>query len=319
MKVFVTGGTGAIGGHAVPALVAAGHDVAALARGPAKAEALAQQGATPISVSIFDRAALRLAFAGQDAVVNLATAIPPGAGFLRAKTWATNDRIRSQGSAAVVDAALDAGVGRVVQESVCMLYRDHGNSWVGEDAPTDDYRIAKGNIAAESSANRFSRSGGIGVVLRFGWFYGPGARHSEQMLTAARHHVALVPGPSATFLSSIHMADAGTAVVAALEAPAGAFNVVDDEPLTKREYAQALSRAAGKALCLRLPGRSAALLGDRLTSLTRSLRVSNQRFKSATGWAPRYPSAREGWLAAAAALAVQQRTARPEHRVTASV
>jgi len=88
-------------------------------------------------------------------------------------------------------------------------------------------------------------------------------------------------------------------VVAALGGPAGTFNVVDDEPLTKRDYATALAAAAGKAMWVRGPGRAAMLFGDRLTSLTRSLRVSNARLRETTGWVPRYPSAREGWMATA--------------------
>ena len=59
---------------------------------------------------------------------------------------------------------------------------------------------------------------------------------------------------------------------------------------------------AGTAMWIRGPGRGALLLGDRLTSLTRSLRVANRRFRRATGWSPRYPSAREGWRATAAGL-----------------
>ena len=98
-------------------------------------------------------------------------------------------------------------------------------------------------------------------------------------------------------------------MVAALGAPAGTFNVVDDQPLTKREYARALARAAGTATWLRGPGQAGLLLGDRLTSLTRSLRVSNARLRTTTGWAPRYPSAREGWIATAEAL-----THRRSHR-----
>jgi nucleoside-diphosphate-sugar epimerase len=86
-------------------------------------------------------------------------------------------------------------------------------------------------------------------------------------------------------------------MAAALGAPAGTFNIVDDEPLTKRDYAAAMAAAAGKAAWLRVPGRAGLLFGDRLTSLTRSLRVSNARFRSATGWAPRYPSTRQGWIA----------------------
>jgi uncharacterized protein YbjT (DUF2867 family) len=88
MKVFVAGGTGAIGGHAVPALVRAGHEVSALARTPEKAALLSKRGATPRMVSIFDRAALKDAFMGHHAVVNLATAIPPTSKFMQTKVWA---------------------------------------------------------------------------------------------------------------------------------------------------------------------------------------------------------------------------------------
>ena len=113
----------------------------------------------------------------------------------------------------------------------------------------------------------------------------------------ARHHVVPLIGHPESYLSSIHMADGGTAVAAALQLPAGTYNVVDDEPLTKREYAQALAFAAGKRPSVRGPGRLAFLLGHRMASLTRSMRVSNRRFREASGWQPRYPSAREGWIA----------------------
>jgi nucleoside-diphosphate-sugar epimerase len=302
MRVFVAGGTGAVGGHTIPALVRAGHSVTALARTPEKAAALTAQGAIPLSVSLFDRWALAAAFTGHDAVINLATAIPPISRWMSAKAWRSNDRVRTEGSTAVVDAALAAGVYRLVQESVSMLYRDHGARWVDEDAPIDRYRMARGNLAAEANVHRFSEAGGIGIVLRFGWFYGPGAAHSEQLFALARRHVGLVLGPPGSYVSSIHVADAGEAAAAALHAAAGTFNIVDDEPLTKRVYADALARAAGVAMWLHGPGRAALVFGDRLTSLTRSLRVSNARFRAATGWAPRYPSAREGWIATAEAL-----------------
>lgn len=302
MRVFVTGGTGAVGSHAVPALIRAGHSVTALARFPEKAATLRGQGATPVRVSLFDRAALARQFAGHDAVVNLATALPSMAQFVRAKAWRANDRIRTEGSATVVDAALDAGVGRVLQESVSMVYPDRGAEWIDETVPPDPFPLARGNLDAEASANRFTEAGGIGVVLRFGWFYGPGATHSEQLLALARRHIGTAIGPPDSYTPTIHMADAGEAVVHALDVDAGTVNIVDDEPLTTREFADALEAAAGTRAWLRVPGRAALLFGDRLTSLTRSLRVSNTRFRDATGWAPHYPSAREGWAATASAL-----------------
>jgi len=185
--------------------------------------------------------------------LNLASAIPPMTRLMSVKAWRNNDRVRVEGSAAVVDAALAAGVGRAVQESVSMVYRDRGASWIDEDAPIDRYRIARANIAAETSAYRFSEAGGTGIVLRFGWFYGPGAADSEQLFAQARCHIGLVLGPPASYVSSIQVADAAAAVAAALHAPAGTFNIVDDEPLTKREYADALARAAGQAMWLRGP------------------------------------------------------------------
>jgi nucleoside-diphosphate-sugar epimerase len=306
MKVFATGATGAMGRPAVLALIAAGHRVTALARSDHKAEWLRRQGATPVQVSLFERPSLAAAFRGHDAIVNLATALPATRDFHKMSAWAENIRIRTQGSATVVDAALEAGVTRIVQESVSMIYRDGADQWIDESWPVDDFPAAKSNLAAEASANRFIAAGGAGVILRFGWFYGPGATHSEELLsTARRWGICTALGAPETYVSSIHVADGGRAVEAALSVPAGTYNIVDDCPLTKREFAAALARAAGRRTYLRAPGRLALLLGDGMTSLTRSLRVSNARFKQAAGWRPEFPSAREGWQATAAMIAAE--------------
>lgn len=300
MRVFVTGGTGAIGSHAVPALIAAGHDVTAMVRDDAKAMVVTRQGATPRRVSLFDRDALTAAFRGHDAVVNMASALPSPQRFVLKSAWAQCHRIRTEGSAAVVDAACAAAVPRVVQESVAMLYRDGADRWLDEDCPVDHYPIAAGNHAAEGSVRRFAQTGGDAVTLRFGLFYGPGAAHSEQIMDAARHHVAFQAGRRDSYMSSIYLTDAASAVVAALTCPAGTYNVVDDEPVTKTQHTQALAAAVGVRPWITGPGRLALLLGDRTTSMTRSLRVSNARFRQATGWAPRHRSVREGYRAMAA-------------------
>jgi nucleoside-diphosphate-sugar epimerase len=302
VRVFTTGGTGAVGRLVVPELVAAGHDVSALARSAERAALLETLGARPVTVSLFDRPALAAAFAGHDAVVNLATAIPSTFRALRDRGWRENDRIRTEGSAAVVDAALAAEVGRLVQESVVMIYPDRGASWIDEDVPAEDVPRNRGNLAAEASAQRFAAAGGTATVLRFGWFYGPGSAQSAELLGQARLGFALVLGAPDGYTSPIHLSDAAAAVVAALDGPPGTFNVVDDEPLLKRNFAAALAAATGRRAWLRGPGRAAWLLGPRVASLTRSLRVTNGRFRAATGWAPRHPSAREGWRATAAAL-----------------
>jgi nucleoside-diphosphate-sugar epimerase len=299
MRVFLLGGTGAIGRYALRDLIGTGHEVSALVRTSEKATAVREQGAAPVLISIFDREALSAAFRGHEAVVNLATSMPSTATFLLRRAWVDTERVRREGSAAVVDAALAAGVARLVQESVSMLYPDCGDRWIDESVTPDGYPNAEGNLAAEASAARFADAGGTAVVLRLGLFYGPGARHSEQFLALARRHVVPVMGHPDSYVSSIQVADGGAAVPFALQVPGGYYNVVDDEPLTKRQYAEALVDSARKRPWIRGPGRLAIVLGDRLTSLTRSLRVSNQRFRQASGWEPRYPSAREGWAATA--------------------
>jgi nucleoside-diphosphate-sugar epimerase len=303
MRVFVTGGTGAVGRPAVAELVAAGHEVSALARSAGRASLLERLGARPVTVSLFDRPALTAALAGHEAVVNLATAIPSTLRALRNSGWRENDRIRTEGSAAVVDAALAAGVGRLVQESVVMIYPDRGAAWIDEDVPPVDAPRNRGNLAAEASAQRFTAAGGTATVLRFGWFYGPGSAQTEEMLGQARLGFALVLGAPDGYTSPIHLSDAASAVVAALDAPAGTFNVVDDEPLPKREYAAALAASVGRRTWLGVPGRAARFLGPRVASLLASTRVANGRFSATTGWTPRHRSAREGWQATAAALA----------------
>lgn len=301
MRVFVAGGTGAIGSHTVPALIAAGHDVTVMVRDDAKAMVVAGQGATPCQVSLFDRDGLSAAFRGHDAVVNMASALPSPQRFVLKSAWAQCHRIRTEGSAAVIEAVRAAAVPRVVQESVAMLYRDGADRWLDEDCPVDHYPIASGNHAAEASAHRFAETGGDAVTLRFGLFYGPGAAHSEQIMDVARRHVVFLAGPRDSYMSSIYLTDAANAVVSALTCAAGTYNVVDDEPVTKSANAQALAAAIGVRPWIIGLGRLALLLGERTTSMTRSLRVSNARFRQATGcWAPRYRSVREGYRAMAA-------------------
>lgn len=296
MKVFVTGGTGAIGRYAVPGLVAAGHEVHALARSDEKAAQLRAEGAVPVQgVSLFEEGELKDAFAGIDAVANLATAIPPMTKALRSGAWAENERIRRDGSAAVVNAALAAGVGRLVQESITFTYPSSGDEWIDESVPIDVPDAFGAVTAAETNAARFTAQGGIGVVLRFALFYGNGSDHTDQFVAAARRHVGPVAGAPDVYQSSIHLADAGSAVVAALTIPAGTYNVCDDEPLTKQEYAEALGAALGKRPWVNAPGRLARLAGKQSDFMSRSQRVSNAKFKAAAGWTPQFPSAREGW------------------------
>lgn len=295
MKVFVTGGTGVVGTRAVPALVAAGHEVTAVARTADKAELVRSMGATPVTVELFDPDAVKRAVEGHEAVVHLATHIPPLRRSARMKEWATNERLRTEGSAKLVDAALATGATRYVQESICYPYLDQGAAWITEESPLEHVGVFEGAGHAEASAARFTGTGGTGVVLRFGQFHGPGSAHVQAFNAMARKRINPFVGPPEAYCSFIHADDAGSAVAAAVAAPPGTYNVVDDEPLTRVEAGQALAEAVGVKR-LHLP--AAVLRATVLRSaqpLMKSLRVSNAKLKSASGWVPRHPSIRGSW------------------------
>jgi nucleoside-diphosphate-sugar epimerase len=294
MKAFVTGATGALGSRVVPLLVQAGHDVTAVARGAEKAEALRAAGAVPATVDLFDPAALVEAVAGHQAVLNLATHIPDLSKAARSKAWVENDRIRREGSRNLVDAALCAGASRFVQESVSFFYADGGDSWLAEAAALDVPDFAAAFLAAEEQAARFGAAGASGTVLRFGMFYGAGSSHTGLQLRLARRGISPFPGPRHAYLSFVHLDDAATAVVAALQAPAGVYNVTETEPATRRELAVAVGAALGRRPGIAIPGAD-RLGGGKTEYLHRSMRVSNRSFREAAGWTPAYPDPASGW------------------------
>ncbi len=296
MKVFVTGATGVIGRRAVPLLLKAGHEVSV---GVRSVDRVAPLGARALVVDLFDGRALERALAGHDAVINLATHMPSS--MLRALlpgAWRENDRLRRDASRILVDAALAGRVGRFVQESFAPVYPDRGDAWINEDVPIEPTRYNRTVADAEASARRFAATGGgAGVVLRFAAFYGPDAFQSLTMIEAVRKGFAPMPGRPDAFYSSVSHDDAAAAVVVALSLPAGAYNVADDEPLRRREVASVLAAAIGVAPPHPLPGWVAKLAGSLGELMSRSLRMSNRKLRSASGWAPRWPSLREGWPA----------------------
>jgi nucleoside-diphosphate-sugar epimerase len=298
VKIFLTGATGVVGTRALPGLVAAGHDVTAVARSAAKAELVRALGGDPVTVDLFDRDAVVDAVVGHEAVINLATHIPDLSASARSEAWVENDRLRTEAANHLVDAAVATGAGRYVQESICFPYLDGGDRWLDEDAPID-HAVGpfSGAAAAEAAAARFGRQAGTAVVLRFAAFYGPDSSHTRTFNRLLRRRLNPFVGPPAAYLSSIHAEDAGTAVVSALSAPAGVYNIADDDPLTRREAGAAAAAALGKRRPFGMPRLMRALAPKAAKPLMASQRISNRRFKEATGWAPAHPSIRGSWTA----------------------
>jgi nucleoside-diphosphate-sugar epimerase len=291
MKILVTGATGVIGSRAIPMLQAAGHEVTAASRS-------AQPGARRIALDLFDRQAVERVVAGHDAVINLATHMPKSSfAALQPAAWAQNDRLRREASACLVEAAIGAGARLFIQESFAPVYPDCGEAWIDETVPIAPVRYNRTVADAERSAQRFTQTGRVGIVLRFAAFYGPDSFQMTDFARALRVGWAPIPSRPDAFLSSISHDDAASAVVAALDAPAGAYNVADDEPLRRTEYFGALAQALGLKGPRIPPAWTARLFGSVGQLLARSQRMSNGKLRLATQWSPRYSSVREGFPA----------------------
>lgn len=295
MKIFVTGATGVIGRRAVPMMVAAGHDVTAAGRSRKRLSALERTGASVTTIDLFDAPAVERAIDDHDAIVNLATHMPSSAlRMMLPWSWKENDRIRREGSNLLVDAALHAGATRFIQESFAPVYPDCGDRWIKEATPIQPASYNRTVSDAERATARFATNGGTGIVLRFGSLYGPDAL-TQEMIGMVRKGWCPLPGSPSAYYSSVAQSDAASAVVAALGVPAGTYNVVDDEPLTRREFCDSLASFMGVRPPRFLPPWLTRHMGSTMECLGRSQRVSNWKIREATRWKPQYASVREGW------------------------
>jgi nucleoside-diphosphate-sugar epimerase len=306
MKVVVVGSTGALGVPVVRQLVAAGHEVIGLTRSAEKGEGLRRLGAQPVLGDVFDPDRMKavMAEARPDAVVQLLNALPKRGPIRLAELEGTN-RLRKEGTANVLSAALSAGARRFVAESMIFGYGYSTARPVTEDDPfgvrtpiPEINEALDALVSMETQVLEETEKGALeGVVLRLGLFYGPGVGSTEFMQRLLKRRMMVLPGGGRGLGSWIHVDDGAAAVVAALErAPAGAiYNVVDDEPTSMADLLGAMSRELGLPRARSIP-RWMARLGGRYGGMIAEakLRVSNERIKSELGWEPRYPTYREG-------------------------
>jgi 2-alkyl-3-oxoalkanoate reductase len=291
VRVLLIGATGVLGRAAVPRLLAAGHTVTGLARNDDRAGAVRALGVEPVVADLFDPDSMIKAVAGHEAVLNLATRIPTSArAMLHGMT--ENDRIRSQGSRVLVDAALATGDVRViVQEGISFGYADGGDALLDEDAPLEPVGPLRSSIEAHANVARFADDGRSGVRLRIAALLGdePMAR----MLTRlARLRMPVMFGDPAGWFTAIRPADAAAGAVAALAAPNGVYNVGADA-VRKSDFAQVVARAAGVGKARVLRG---GLMPGQFKAFARSQRVSSARLTDATGWRPADPTPAPEWF-----------------------
>jgi nucleoside-diphosphate-sugar epimerase len=295
--IFITGASGVLGRSAVELLAQRGYRIRALASRRI-ADCLNGPAIEVVEGSLFDLDSLRRAMGACEAILHLATRIPPVNKMGRPESWEENDQIRREGTRNLVSAALTNAIGTFVYPSVCFVYADSADRWI--DASTGvlaPVQTLESTLAAEVEIQRFTNAGGRGVALRMGAFYGPQSPQTSQQLKLATSHLAAAFGRPDAYHSSIWIDDAASAVVSALGCPAGVYDVVDDQPLTTKQAILAIARSVGRKKLWRLPKfLLQQVAGKELAEvLGRSQRVSNRRFKAATAWQPDVASLESGW------------------------
>ncbi len=307
MKVFLAGATGVIGRPLVRQLQEAGHEVVGTTRSQQRAEGLREAGATPVVLDARDVDALKAAVidARPDAVINQLTNLPSKMNYRKPeKTFGTTNLLRGTVGPALAAAAAEAGARRLIVQSVCFFYASTGKRMHGEEDPLlqlpPDNPASRGTIALEALESSALETPGVeGVVLRYGYFYGPevtmvpGGFELEEL----RRRRAPIVGQGTGIFSLVHVDDAASATVLALDRGSGIYNVCDDEPATQSEWLPDFAEAIGAKPPRRIPVWLAGLIaGKQAARLATMLEgASNEKAKRELGWELRYPSWRRGF------------------------
>lgn len=304
MRVFVAGGTGAIGRPLVSALAAAGHEVAVYARNAGKVADLGLPGVVPAVGDAFDADGLIGAVQSfkPEVVVNELTNLPQSANPLAIKRgFDLTSRLRREASRTLVTAARAGGARRIVAQSISFAYRPGPGVRTEADPLWTDAKgqigILTGSVATLES-NTLGDAELEGVVLRYGSFYGPGTYFAPGGLyaTMLKRRVLPVPGEGGGMFALVHVDDAAAATVAALEGPTGVFNVADDLPAPASVVLAFVADLMGAKPPRHVP-ESLARIGAGaflVYLLCDQPAISSERARAQLGWSPHHPDWREG-------------------------
>ena len=291
MRIFIAGASGVLGRRLVRLLAADGHDVRGLARSPEAEGKVRSAGGTPVAADLFDPASLTGAAEGCEAIIHAATSIPQTA-RTAPKDFAANDRIRRDGTRALLEAAKAIGARRFVFQSIVWAARPRDGRPFDESAPPGDDPIAQSALDAEKMV-----AGSGGVTLRCGWFYGADSASTRSLAGALRKRGLPLFGGGTARLSYLHLDDAAAAfALAATRARPGLYHAVDDEPASSADFLGHLAKALGAPAPLSVPKWFARIVAGReaVRFFCTPTITHAAKFKQETGWAPRYPTFREG-------------------------
>lgn len=297
MKVFVTGGTGEIGRPAVAALVASRHDVQVSSRSEANDRRILSMGAIPVRTDLFDRASVHAAVEDAEAIVHLATRIPPPSEMGELSAWVENDRLRREATEHLVRAARHHGTSVVVLQSYFAVGAP-ADRFDGDRRPWSGIGVMDSMRDAELAMDALTGSDTRAVVLRFGSLYSESSDQLWAQVDALRSGTAVVPGDGKNHWPFIASSDAGHAAARALSIPSGTYDVTDDEPVELRAF----WRMAAAAVGVPEPPHGGSVSGPMAQILLGSWRPDNGAFRRAARWDPEQPSVLVGWPLAATRL-----------------
>jgi len=310
MRVFVAGATGAIGKQLVPRLVAAGHEVHGMTRSESKQAMLYKLGAVPVVADALDpdQVAKAVGRAGPEVIVHQLTAIPAKLDMRHMeRSFALTNRLRTEGTDHLLSAGQAVGVKRFVAQGNIASYARTGGPVKSEEDPFDHSPAPqmRANLAAIGHLEEavLGARWTEGIVLRYGWFYGPGTSMApgEESLEMIRKRKFPVVGDGGAVYSFIHVADAAGATVAAIDhGSRGVYNVVDDDPAPVAAWLPALAQELGAKKPMRVPRFIGRLFAGEagVVMMTELRGASNAKAKREFGWRPAHPSWRQGFTAA---------------------
>jgi 2-alkyl-3-oxoalkanoate reductase len=322
VRILIAGAGGTIGKPLVQTLVREGHQVTGLTRSRGGAEAVNALGGQAVVANALDRQALSDAVrtTRPEGVVHLLTAMPKR-GPLRGRDLRATNRLRTEGTANLIAACKAASVGRLVAGSVVFAYGfgDSGErlrSEADQPQPAAPLRAMKraqeAVLLLEEQVGLAARTDMCTIILRLGALYGPSVPSSEFMLKMLRWRMMGLPGGGRGVLPWIEISDAVSAIALALQAGGGTYNIVDEEPVTVRDFLMEMARAFDTPRPYALPywlGRLTMPFGTHLLGRT-VLRLTTAKATRELGWSPNYPSYRSGLRHWAKSLGMQG--ARPQ-------
>ena len=297
MRVFIAGATGVLGRRLIKLFRARGDSVIGQVRSSTGEQIVASLGGESRRADLFDPEALARAAEGCEVIIHAATSIP-----VKTKPapndWEMNDRIRREGARALTACAAKIGAKLYIQQSVIWVARPHDGDFFDEDSPAQPDQNSRSALDGEEIAREAGEKYGFNVsVLRCGWFYGADAAHTRFFAESIRARRLPVIGKGDAVWAILHLDDAAGAFVTAATAPrSGIWHIVDDRAVSVREFLNYFAERLAAPLPRQVPAWLARLVAGSyaVDFFTTTSRTSNARFRDEFGWAPCFPTFREG-------------------------